>query len=100
MSCSAASSGGWPAATAWRLQTGTGVEELIDSADSVHVRLSDGTAIEADIAVVGVGTAVNVEWLLDPATPGHSGWETGVTCDGAGTGAGSGSVVRPGVRAR
>jgi 3-phenylpropionate/trans-cinnamate dioxygenase ferredoxin reductase subunit len=66
------------------LHTGTGVDELMDSTDSVHVRLSDGTTIEADIAVVGVGTEVNVEWLLDPATPGSSGWERGVTCDGAG----------------
>ncbi len=66
------------------LHTGTGVDELIDSEDSVHVRLSDGTTVEADIAVVGVGTEVNVEWLLDPATPGGSGWEKGVTCDGCG----------------
>ena len=66
------------------LRTGTGVEELIDSADSVHVRLTDGTTLEADIAVVGVGTEVNVEWLLHPATAGAAGWEAGVTCDGAG----------------
>ena len=66
------------------LRIGTGVDELIDSDEGVHVRLSDGTTIEADIAVVGVGTEVNVEWLQDPATPGGSGWETGVTCDGAG----------------
>ena len=36
----------------------------------MHVRLSDGTTLEADIAVVGVGTEVNVEWLLQPATRG------------------------------
>jgi NADPH-dependent 2,4-dienoyl-CoA reductase/sulfur reductase-like enzyme len=66
------------------LHTGTGVDELIDSAESVHVRLSNGTSIEADVAVVGVGTQVNVEWLQHPATPGAGGWETGVTCDGAG----------------
>jgi NADPH-dependent 2,4-dienoyl-CoA reductase/sulfur reductase-like enzyme len=66
------------------LRTGTGVHELIDSDDSVHVRLTDGATIEADIAVVGVGTEVNVEWLQHPATPGGAGWETGVTCDGAG----------------
>jgi NADPH-dependent 2,4-dienoyl-CoA reductase/sulfur reductase-like enzyme len=66
------------------LRTGTGVDELIDSSSSVHVRLSDGAALEADIAVVGVGTEVNVEWLLPPATPDGAGWEQGVTCDGAG----------------
>jgi NADPH-dependent 2,4-dienoyl-CoA reductase/sulfur reductase-like enzyme len=63
------------------LHTGTGVEALIDSHDSVHVKLSDGSTIEADIAVVGVGTVVNVEWL-EAAT--KTAWQAGVTCDGAG----------------
>ncbi len=70
-----------------QLRTGTGVEELIDSPESVHVRLSDGTTLEADIAVVGVGTVVNVEWLhaAHAVGAGSAGpWEAGVTCDGAG----------------
>jgi 3-phenylpropionate/trans-cinnamate dioxygenase ferredoxin reductase subunit len=71
------------------LHTGTGVDELVDgldgvkgdSSDSVRVKLSDGATLEADIAVVGVGTAVNVEWLQHLNGPD---WQTGVTCDGAG----------------
>lgn len=68
------------------LHTGTGVDELIgstdsDSADVVRVKLSDGSMLEADIAVVGVGTVVNVEWLKDA---GGDGWQAGVTCDAGG----------------
>jgi NADPH-dependent 2,4-dienoyl-CoA reductase/sulfur reductase-like enzyme len=70
------------------LRTGTGVAELVaepGSPGTVHVRLSDATTLEADIAVVGVGTEVNVEWL-HPTAP--AGWAAGVTCDGAGRTAG------------
>lgn len=63
-----------------QLRTGTGVEELLDSANSVRVRLTDGSELEADIAVVGVGTQLNVEWLAATGAD----WKTGVTCDGAG----------------
>jgi NADPH-dependent 2,4-dienoyl-CoA reductase/sulfur reductase-like enzyme len=66
------------------LRTGTGVAELVDepgSPESVHVRLSDASTLVADIALVGVGTEVNVEWL-HPAAP--AGWAAGITCDGAG----------------
>jgi NADPH-dependent 2,4-dienoyl-CoA reductase/sulfur reductase-like enzyme len=63
------------------LLTGTGVDELIDNDESVHVKLTSGTSLQADIAVVGVGTEVNVEWL-DAAAGGA--WQAGVTCDAAG----------------
>jgi 3-phenylpropionate/trans-cinnamate dioxygenase ferredoxin reductase subunit len=63
------------------LLTGTGVDELIDDDESVHVKLTNGTTLKADIAVVGVGTEVNVEWL-DTAAAGA--WKAGVTCDAAG----------------
>ena len=63
------------------LRTGTGVDELVDSANSVHVKLSDGTTLEADIAVVGVGTVVNVEWMAEAA---GDAWNAGVTSDAGG----------------
>ncbi|MCW2547835.1 MAG: hypothetical protein JWN96_2295 [Mycobacterium sp.] len=63
------------------LLTGTGVDELIDNDESVHVKLTSGASLQADIAVVGVGTEVNVEWL-DAAAGGA--WQAGVTCDAAG----------------
>jgi NADPH-dependent 2,4-dienoyl-CoA reductase/sulfur reductase-like enzyme len=68
------------------LRTGTGVDEVLDDAESVHVKLSDGTTLQADIAVVGVGTEVNVEWLAG----GGADWKAGVTCDGAGRALGLG----------
>jgi NADPH-dependent 2,4-dienoyl-CoA reductase/sulfur reductase-like enzyme len=69
------------------LLTGTGVDELIDDAESVHVKLTDGTSLQADIAVVGVGTEVNVEWLGEIS---RTAWKAGVTCDGAGRAVGIG----------
>jgi NADPH-dependent 2,4-dienoyl-CoA reductase/sulfur reductase-like enzyme len=68
------------------LRTGTGVAELMDSPGSVHVRLADGSELEADLAVVGIGTQLNVEWLEAVG----AGWEQGVTCDGAGRAVGRG----------
>jgi NADPH-dependent 2,4-dienoyl-CoA reductase/sulfur reductase-like enzyme len=69
------------------LLTGTGVDELIDDDESVHVKLTDGSTLQADIAVVGVGTEVNVEWL--EAAAGDA-WQGGVTCDAAGRALGLG----------
>jgi NADPH-dependent 2,4-dienoyl-CoA reductase/sulfur reductase-like enzyme len=69
------------------LLTGTGVESLMDDAESVHVRLTNGTMLQADIAVVGVGTEVNVEWLGEIST---TTWKAGVTCDAAGRAIGLG----------
>ena len=69
------------------LLTGTGVDELVDDPGSVHVKLTDGTSLQADIAVVGVGTEVNVEWL---GKPGATVWKAGITCDAAGRAVGLG----------
>ncbi len=68
-----------------KLLTGAGVDSLADDAESVSVTLSEGTRIQADIAVVGVGSQVNVEWLAGVAA---TSWEAGVTCDGAGRASG------------
>ena len=58
------------------LKTGTGVEAVLDSTDSVKVQLADASTLEADIAVVGIGTVVNAEWLASLAD-----WSRGVPCD-------------------
>jgi NADPH-dependent 2,4-dienoyl-CoA reductase/sulfur reductase-like enzyme len=42
---------------------GTGVAELSGSGSRVNVALGDGTCLEADLAVVGLGTELNTEWL-------------------------------------
>jgi NADPH-dependent 2,4-dienoyl-CoA reductase/sulfur reductase-like enzyme len=63
------------------LLTGRGVQSLDDDTDAVTVRLTDGSRRSAEVAVVGVGSQVNVEWL---ASISADGWATGITCDGAG----------------
>ena len=65
------------------LRTGVGVADVAPagSAGSVHVQLTDGSALETDLAVVGVGTELNIEWV---SSAGAHGWKAGVTCDGAG----------------
>jgi NADPH-dependent 2,4-dienoyl-CoA reductase/sulfur reductase-like enzyme len=59
------------------LRCGVGVEALEGTEHVEAVRLADGTRIEADLVVVGVGVAPNVEWLET------SGLElgNGVECD-------------------
>ncbi|HTW21784.1 MAG TPA: FAD-dependent oxidoreductase [Mycobacteriales bacterium] len=45
------------------LRCGIGVEEIEGVGKVEAVRLADGTRIEADLVVVGVGVTPNVEWL-------------------------------------
>lgn len=45
------------------LRTGVGVEALEGEGLVERVRLSDGTVIEADLVVVGIGVVPNTEWL-------------------------------------
>lgn len=63
------------------LLTGQAVQSLDDDPSAVTVTLTDGSRRSADIAVVGVGSRVNVECLacISPER-----WATGITCDGAG----------------
>jgi NADPH-dependent 2,4-dienoyl-CoA reductase/sulfur reductase-like enzyme len=59
------------------LRCGVGVEAL-EGTDRVEaVRLADGSRIEADLVVVGIGVAPNIDWLAD------SGLElgNGIECD-------------------
>jgi NADPH-dependent 2,4-dienoyl-CoA reductase/sulfur reductase-like enzyme len=45
------------------LRCGVGVEEIEGTSKVETVRLADGTRIEADLVVVGVGVVPNVAWL-------------------------------------
>jgi NADPH-dependent 2,4-dienoyl-CoA reductase/sulfur reductase-like enzyme len=58
---------------------GTGVAELTGSGAGVTVSLGDGTCLEADLAVVGVGTELNTEWLDGSGIK----VDDGVVCDRA-----------------
>ncbi len=63
-----------------RLLLGRGVESLSERSDgTVQAVLTDGSSVEADVLLAGVGAVPNVEWLDD------SGLEvgpSGVQCDG------------------
>ncbi len=48
-----------------RLLTGTGVAGLVGTDRVEAVQLADGTRLSADVVVVGIGAAPNVEWLAD-----------------------------------
>ena len=59
------------------LRTGVGVEAVEGDRRVERVRLSDGSVIDADVVVVGIGVVPNTEWLVG------SGLEidNGVVCD-------------------
>jgi NADPH-dependent 2,4-dienoyl-CoA reductase/sulfur reductase-like enzyme len=48
-----------------RLVAGTGVSRLVGTGGVEAVELADGTRLPADVVVVGVGAAPNIEWLAD-----------------------------------
>ncbi|MGV9667249.1 NAD(P)/FAD-dependent oxidoreductase [Nocardia niigatensis] len=52
------------------LRCGISVESLVTEDDSVHgVRLTDGTVIDADLVVVGIGSVPVTGWLDDSGIP-------------------------------
>ena len=59
------------------VRTGAGVEEVLGDGRVTGVRLTDGTVVDADLLVVGVGATPSTEWL------GSSGLtiDDGVVCD-------------------
>lgn len=70
------------------LRTGVGVEGF-DGADRVErVRLTDGSAVNASVVVVGIGVVPNTEWLEGSGLA----LDDGVVCDAAG-------LAAPGVAA-
>ena len=70
------------------LRTGVGVEGF-DGADRVErVRLTDGSAVDASVVVVGIGVVPNTEWLEGSGLA----LDDGVVCDAAG-------LAAPGVAA-
>lgn len=59
------------------LRTGIAVEGIVSGARVEALRLSDGTAVPADVVVVGVGVAPSTEWLQGSGIR----VEDGVVCD-------------------
>jgi 3-phenylpropionate/trans-cinnamate dioxygenase ferredoxin reductase subunit len=60
-----------------RLVLGTGVDTLEGADRLTAVRLADGTRIEADLAVVGLGSVPNTGWLAGSGLP----LDDGIVCD-------------------
>ena len=62
------------------LRTGVVVTDVLGESRVVGVALSDGSRIDADVVVVGIGVTPNTEWLE------HSGLtiDNGIVCNGAG----------------
>lgn len=59
------------------LRTGVGVEAIEGDGRVERVRLSDGSVIEADLVVVGIGVIPNTEWLEGSGLT----IDNGVVCD-------------------
>lgn len=63
-----------------RLLTGFGVAGLVGVDQVEAVDLTDGTRLPADVVVVGVGAAPNVEWLVGSGLDVAGGVRTDATC--------------------
>lgn len=59
------------------VRLGVGVAELTGDKQVTGVVLSDGTSIEADVVVVGIGVIPNVDWVEGSGL----GLENGIVCD-------------------
>lgn len=70
------------------LRTGVGVEGFDGAGRVERVRLSDGSAVDASVVVVGIGVVPNTEWLEGSGLA----LDDGVVCDAAG-------LAAPGVAA-
>jgi NADPH-dependent 2,4-dienoyl-CoA reductase/sulfur reductase-like enzyme len=65
------------------LRTGVRIAGFVEAGDRVAVELADGTRVEADTAVVGIGGAPRLHWLRGHPGPTFD-LTAGVRCDAAG----------------
>ncbi len=63
------------------LRTGVGVKELVGDTQVRRVRLNDGSEVEADVVIVGIGVLPNVEWLRDSGALVADGVECDAACN-------------------
>ena len=59
------------------LRTGVGVDEVLGDGRVAGVRLADGTTLDVDLLVVGIGVVPNTEWLEGSGLT----LDNGVVCD-------------------
>jgi NADPH-dependent 2,4-dienoyl-CoA reductase/sulfur reductase-like enzyme len=70
------------------MRLGLSVEDVVPSADRTVVQLSDGTSLDADVVLVGIGVTEQTGWLEGgPLTVSN-----GVTCDQYGRATGFGHI--------
>jgi len=76
------------------LRLGVGVDDVLGEDHVTGVALSDGTTVEADIVVVGIGAVPNTEWLEDSGLTIDNGVVCDETCLAAPSIAAAGDVAR------
>jgi NADPH-dependent 2,4-dienoyl-CoA reductase/sulfur reductase-like enzyme len=62
------------------LRTGVGVTDILGDAHVTGVALADGSRIDADVVVVGIGVRPNTEWLESSGLT----LDDGIVCNGCG----------------
>lgn len=64
------------------VRTGIGVDGLVDDGRGrvVGIRMADGSTVDADVVVVGIGAAPNTAWLEGSGIPLGDGVECDATC--------------------
>ena len=76
------------------LRTGVGVDAVEGDGRVERVRLSDGSVVEADVVVVGIGVVPNTEWLEGSGLEIDNGVVCDATCLAAPGVAAAGDVAR------
>ena len=76
------------------LRTGVGVDRIEGDRRVERVALSDGTTVDADVVVVGIGVTPNTEWLQGSGVPVGDGVLCDASCLAAGRVAAAGDVAR------
>ena len=76
------------------LRTGVGVERISGAERVQQVELSDGSAVDADVVVVGIGVIPNTEWLEGSGLSLNDGVVCDATCVAADGVVAAGDVAR------
>ena len=76
------------------LRTGVGVDGLEGEGRVARVLLSDGSAVDADVVVVGIGVIPNTEWLVGSGLTVDNGLLCDASCLAAERVVGAGDIAR------
>jgi 3-phenylpropionate/trans-cinnamate dioxygenase ferredoxin reductase subunit len=76
------------------VRTGVGVSALLGDDEVTGVRLADGTAVDADVVLVAIGSAPATDWLVGSGIPVQDGVLCDATCRAAPDVYAAGDVAR------